>query len=347
MVFPSRCLSILAIQEKGPPLSIENFFTANSDFDSEYIPNINASSLRVFSFAVLKEATNNFHESSKIGEGGFGNVHMGTIKSKEPPFDNIRVAVKRGKRGQNGYRQWETEVNILGKIMHQNLVKLIGYCDDQNGNESNWYLVYEYMPKGSVDDHLSPNSHTPLTWGIRLKIALDTAIGLTYLHEGLGGGRKIIFRDLKPSNVLLDENWNAKLSDFGFAREGPLDGRTHVSTSVVGTKGYAAPEYVQTGRLTFKVDVWSYGIFLAELVTGRRPVAQRNSEINPQHMWWGCCCCAGAGKSKLVVDLRLAGTYSDNSMQKICSIVDQCLVKDPKKRPKMSEVLQMVRDAMP
>ncbi|KAJ0787036.1 putative protein kinase RLK-Pelle-RLCK-VIIa-2 family [Helianthus annuus] len=357
MVFHFRCLSIKYAQDNGPGLSIENFYTAQSDFDlrqsgsapTEYNPkpDVRSSNLRVFSLADLNEATNNFNASSKIGEGGFGNVHKGVIKRLEPPYDNVYVAVKRGKRGQRGYKQWESEVNILGGIMHQNLVKLIGYCNDQNGNESNWLLVYEYMPNGSVDDHLSGKSDTILSWSRRLKIALDAAIGLTYLHEGMGGGRKIIFRDFKPSNILLDKDWNAKLSDFGFARDGPLDGQTHVSTSVVGgTKGYAAPEYVQTGHLTFKIDVWSYGVFLEELVSGRRPILQKNStEQNPKCTSW-ICCPAGAGKSKLPVDPRLDGTYSERSMQKICSIAEMCLVKDPKKRPKMGEVLQMVREAI-
>ncbi|KAI3822580.1 hypothetical protein L1987_10173 [Smallanthus sonchifolius] len=174
---------------------------------------------------------------------------------------------------------------------------------------------------------------------MRLKIARDAAIGLQYLHEGMGPGNEIIFRDFKPSNVLLDEDWNAKLSDFGLVREGPQDGRSHVSTSVVGTKGYAAPEYVQTGRLTVKIDVWSYGIFLKELISGQRPLAQKNSQT-------GVCCYAGAGKSKRIVDPRLENNYSDRSMQKIYSIVDKCLVTGHRLRPSMRQVLEMVNEAI-
>ncbi|XP_076924487.1 serine/threonine-protein kinase PCRK1-like [Bidens hawaiensis] len=357
MVFHFRCFSLVTAQDEGPPLSIENFFTADSAFDlrqsgsasapqREYItnPNVRSSNLTVFSLADLIKATNNFDKSSKIGEGGYGIVHKGVIKSLENPTDDICVAVKQGKRGQRGYRQWETEVNILGDIMHHNLVKLIGYCDDQN----DWLLVYEYMPNGSVDDHLSADSETPLSWNRRLEIALDAAIGLTYLHEGMGGGSQgIIFRDFKPSNSLLDKDWNAKLSDFGFAREGPQEGQTHVSTSVLGgTKGYAAPEYVQTGRLRFSIDVWSYGVFLEELITGRRPIVKKTSvEKDPECTSW-ICCYAGAGKSKLTVDPRLEGTYSERSMQKMCFVAEKCLVKDPRKRPTMSQVLQMVREAI-
>ncbi|XP_076884178.1 serine/threonine-protein kinase PCRK1-like [Bidens hawaiensis] len=356
MVFHFRCFSLVTAQDEEPPLSIENFYTADSTFElgqsrsasapqRQDIPNRNvrSSNLRVFSLADLKEATKNFDKSSMIGEGGYGIVHKGVIKSLENPSDDICVAVKRGKRGQRGFKQWETEVNILGDIMHHNLVKLIGYCDDQN----DWLLVYEYMPNGSVDDHLSADSETPLSWDRRLKIALDAAIGLTYLHEGMGGRRKIIFRDFKPSNVLLDKDWNAKLSDFGFAREGPQEGQTHVSTSVVGgTKGYAAPEYVQTGRLRFSIDVWSYGVFLEELITGRRPIVKKNSvEKDPECTSW-ICCYACAGKSNLTVDPRLEGTYSERSKQRMCFVAEKCLVKDPRNRPTMSQVLQMVREAI-
>ncbi|XP_071709725.1 serine/threonine-protein kinase PCRK1-like [Rutidosis leptorrhynchoides] len=357
MVFHFRCFSINERQDEVPR-SLENYYTAQSDFDLRstgsgptsregHIPNLNVKpgTLRVFSLDDLSKATKNFGESSKIGEGGFGSVYMGTIKRLEPPFDDIRVAVKRGKRGQKGHRQWVTEVNMLGEIKHEKLVKLIGYCSEDNGNESSWLLVYEYMPNKSLDDHLSPNSNNILSWDTRLNIARDAAIGLTYLHEGLGGTRQIIFRDFKPSNILLDENWNAKLSDFGFAREGPQDGRTHVSTSVVGTKGYTAPEYVHTGRLTSKIDVWSYGIFLTELITGRRPAAQKNSENNSECMRW-VCCYAGAGNLKLIADPRLQGKYSEKSMLKLSSIADKCLLMDPKSRPTMKEVLAMVNVAL-
>ncbi|GJW60697.1 probable receptor-like protein kinase [Tanacetum coccineum] len=246
---------------------------------------------------------------------------------------------------EKGLREWETEVNFLGKVKHPNLVKLIGYCNEDNGSENNWILVYEYMTNGSLDSHLSANSKATLSWGTRLKIAKDAATGLTYLHEGTGVDRQTIFRDFKPSNILLDSQMNAKLSDFGFVREGPRDGRTHISTGVVGTKGYAAPEYVQTGHLTAKVDVWSYGIFLEELITGRRPFAQNNSEKTPKCMSW-ICCCSGSEKLKLVADPRLKGKYSEKSKQKLSSIADKCLVKDPKLRPTMRQVLGMVNKAI-
>ncbi|XP_076915397.1 serine/threonine-protein kinase PCRK1-like [Bidens hawaiensis] len=320
----------------------------NVDYINSGVPNLNGGSrsspLREFKLAELNKATNSFDQSTKIGEGGFGSVHLGIIKRSEHPFDDVRVAVKRGKKGQKVQRQWQTEVDVLGKIEHQNLVKLIGYCHEEHENESDWLLVYEYMPNRSLDYHLS-STNTSLPWPTRLKIARDAAVGLTYLHEGRGPNNEIIFRDFKPSNVLLDKDWNAKLSDFGYVREGPPDGQSHVSTLVVGTNGYAAPEYVSTGRITSKIDVWSYGIFLKQLVTGQRPVVQKNTEMNPACMRWACCY-VGAGKSKPVVDPRLGNEYSDSSVKKILSIADKCLVTNHKLRPTMSEVLKVVNEAI-
>ncbi|KAL8245236.1 hypothetical protein R6Q59_011494 [Mikania micrantha] len=360
MVFKFRCLSIGDVAQETE--SDDEFVTApsrfglslgsattsrNVDYISSGVPSLNggSSTLRVFTLAELNKATDNFDQSTKIGEGGFGSVHVGIIKRLEPPFDGICVAVKRGKKGLKGQRQWQTEVDFLGKIQHPNLVKLIGYCYEEHGNESNWLLVYEYMANRSLDDYLSGKFDEHLTWPKRLKIAQDAATGLKYLHEGMGSNIKVIFRDFKPSNVLLDENWNAKLSDFGLVREGPQDGRSHVSTLVVGTKGYAAPEYVQTGRLTSKIDVWSYGIFLEELITGRLPVTQKNPEIDHACMRW-VCCYMGTGKSKLAVDPRLNDKYSVRSMEKISFIAGKCLDKNPKLRPTMNEVLEMVNQAI-
>ncbi|PWA73353.1 protein kinase-like domain-containing protein [Artemisia annua] len=359
MVFHFRCFSIgYVTHDDTNERSVDNFYTAPSQLElrpdgstpilqKEYVSSLDvrSSNLRVFTPDELKKATKKYDQSTFLGEGGFGSVHKGVIKRLEHPFDSIHVAVKRCKRGRKGLREWETEVNFLGKIKHQNLVKLIGYCNEDNGNESNWLLVYEYMPNGSLDAHLSANSKAPLSWGIRLKIAKDAATGLTYLHEGAGVDRQTIFRDFKPSNILLDSQMNAKLSDFGFVREGPRDGRTHISTTVVGTKGYAAPEYVQTGHLTAKVDVWSYGIFIEELITGRRPSAQNNSERTLKSISW-ICCCSGSEKLNLVADPRLKGKYSEKSMQKLSSIAEKCLVKDPKLRPTMRQVLEMVNKAI-
>ncbi|MBA0767885.1 hypothetical protein Gotri_016737, partial [Gossypium trilobum] len=195
------------------------------------------------------------------------------------------------------------------------------------------------MPNRSVENHLSVRSETTLSWAMRLKIAQDAARGLAYLHEGMDF--QIIFRDFKSSNILLDEQWNAKLSDFGLARLGPSEGLTHISTAVVGTMGYAAPEYIQTGRLTSKIDVWSYGVFLYELITGRRPL-DKNRPKNEQRLLEWVKPYLSDRKFQLILDPRLKGKYQLKSAQRLAVVANRCLVRNPKSRPKMSEVLEMV-----
>ncbi|XP_043700721.1 serine/threonine-protein kinase PCRK1-like isoform X2 [Telopea speciosissima] len=297
--------------------------------------------LRVFTYSELKTATRNFNRSLMIGEGGFGCVYRGMIKSSEDPQNKLDVAVKQlSKRGLQGHKEWVTEVNVLGVVEHPNLVKLVGYSaeDDERGIQR--LLVYEYMPNRSVEDHLSPRSLTTLPWAMRLKIAQDAARGLTYLHEKMDF--QIIFRDFKASNILLDDQWNAKLSDFGLARQGPSEGLSHVSTAVVGTIGYAAPEYIQTGRLTAKSDVWSYGVFLYELITGRRPLDRNLPKSEQKLLEWVRPYLSDMKKFRLIIDPRLEGKYSLKSVQKLASVANRCLVRHPKARPKMSEVLEMV-----
>jgi len=186
--------------------------------------------LRIFTFQELKSATRGFSRALMLGEGGFGCVYRGTIRSALEPRRSLDVAIKQlGRKGLQGHKEWMTEVNVLGVVDHANLVKLIGYCAEDEERGMQLLLVYEFMPNGSLADHLSARSPRPASWAMRLRVALDTARGLKYLHEE--SEFKIIFRDLKPSNILLDENWNAKLSDFGLARLGPQEG-SHVSTAV-------------------------------------------------------------------------------------------------------------------
>ncbi|PIN11054.1 Serine/threonine protein kinase [Handroanthus impetiginosus] len=299
------------------------------------------SNLKVFTFSELKTATRNFSRSLMLGEGGFGPVYRGVLTETEDSRKKIDIAVKQlSTRGLQGHKEWVTEVNVLGIVEHPNLVKLVGYCaeDDERGIQR--LLVYEYMPNRSVQDHISSRFQAPLPWATRLKVAQDAARGLAYLHEGMEF--QIIFRDFKSSNILLDDQWNAKLSDFGLARLGPADGLSHVSTAVVGTVGYAAPEYIQTGRLTSKSDVWSYGIFLYELITGRRPL-DRNRPKNEQKLLdWVRPHLADLKKFEQILDPCLNGKYELKSAQKLAAIANQCLVRHPKNRPRMSAVLEMI-----
>ncbi|XP_021640820.2 serine/threonine-protein kinase PCRK1 isoform X2 [Hevea brasiliensis] len=321
--------------------NVSDFSSESSAKNSFAILSQRQSNLRVFTFSELKTATKNFNRSLMIGEGGFGSVYRGVIRSTEDSNKKIDIAVKQlSRRGLQGHKEWVTEVNVLGVVEHPNLVKLLGYCaeDDERGIQR--LLVYEYMPNKSVQDHLSSRFQTPLPWAARVKIAQDAARGLAYLHEGMDF--QIIFRDFKSSNILLDDQWNAKLSDFGLARLGPSDGLSHVSTAVVGTIGYAAPEYIQTGRLTSKSDVWGYGIFLYELITGRRPLDRNRPKDEQKLLEWVRPHLSNVKKFKLILDPRLEGKYNIKSAQKLAAVANQCLVRQAKARPKMSEILEMV-----
>ncbi|KAI5321983.1 PREDICTED: probable [Prunus dulcis] len=297
-----------------------------------------ANDLRVFKFSELKSASRGFSRALLIGEGGFGCVYRGIVKGSDDDATKMDVAIKQlNRNGFQGHKEWINEVNLLGVVKHPNLVKLVGYCaeDDERGIQR--LLVYELMRNKSLEDHLLVRFPSSLPWMTRLKIAQDAARGLAYLHEEMDF--QLIFRDFKPSNILLDEDFNAKLSDFGLARQGPPEGTSHVSTSVVGTIGYAAPEYVQTGRLTAKSDVWSFGVVLFELITGRRAVERNLPRSEQKLLEWVRPYVSDSKKFHLIVDHRLEGQFCIKSAQKLASLANRCLSKQPKSRPKMSEVV--------
>ncbi|EPS68546.1 hypothetical protein M569_06221, partial [Genlisea aurea] len=300
--------------------------------------------LRKFCFTDLKLATRNFRPDSLLGEGGFGCVFKGWIEEHGTgpvrPGTGLTVAVKiLNQDGIQGHREWLAEVNLLGDIVHPNLVTLIGYCieDDQR------LLVYEFMPRGSLENHLFRRS-LPLPWSIRMKIALCAAKGLAFLHEE--AERPVIYRDFKTSNILLDTEYNAKLSDFGLAKDAPDDGETHVSTRVMGTYGYAAPEYVMTGHLTSKTDVYSFGVVLLEMITGRRSM-DKNRPNGEQNLveWARPQLLSGGDRRRLfrLVDPRLEGHFSIKGAQKAAQLAAMCLNRDPKARPLMSAVVEALK----
>ncbi|KAK4745243.1 hypothetical protein SAY87_011555 [Trapa incisa] len=238
--------------------------------------------LRVFSYEELREATCGFNKMLKIGEGGFGSVYKGTVKPVNGRGRPLAVAIKKLKRKSlQGHKEWMSEIQFLSIVAHPNLVKLLGYCSDETEHGLQLLLVYEYMAKRSLDDHLFSRSLPPIPWKTRLEIILGAAQGLAHLHDGME--IKVIFRDFKSSNVLLDNDFNAKLSDFGMVREGPVGDHTHVTTRIIGTFGYAAPEYVETGHLTIHSDIWTFGIVLYEIITGRRAV-ERSRPANEQKL---------------------------------------------------------------
>ncbi|KAK2430137.1 non-specific serine/threonine protein kinase [Trifolium repens] len=307
----------------------------------EFLSQRRANHLNIFSFSDLKIATRGFNRALLIGEGGFGSVYRGTL-NHHSHRSQIDVAIKQlNRNGHQGHKEWINEVNLLGVIKHPNLVRLVGYCaeDDERGIQR--LLVYEFMSNKSLEDHLLvrvPSSVLP--WITRLRIAQDAARGLAYLHEEMDF--QLIFRDFKTSNILLDEDFNAKLSDFGLARQGPSEGFGYVSTAVVGTIGYAAPEYVHTGKLTAKSDVWSFGVVLYELITGRRAV-ERNLPRNEQKLLdWVRPYVSDSKKFHHIIDPRLEGQDCTKSAHKLAILANKCLMKQPKSRPKMSEVVEIL-----
>nr|DAD30169.1 TPA_asm: hypothetical protein HUJ06_031637 [Nelumbo nucifera] len=205
-----------------------------------------ANPLIAFSYNELKIITENFRPDHVLGGGGFGSVYKGHISEDfREGLQPLQVAVKvhDGDNSFQGHREWLAEVIFLGQLSHPNLVKLIGYCCE----DEHRVLIYEYMARGSVENNLFSRVLLPLPWSIRMKIAFGAAKGLAFLHDA---EKPVIYRDFKTSNILLDLDYNAKLSDFGLAKDGPVGDKSHVSTRIMGTYGYAAPEYIMTGQLS-------------------------------------------------------------------------------------------------
>ncbi|XP_062222600.1 probable serine/threonine-protein kinase PBL19 [Phragmites australis] len=304
-----------------------------------------ANSLREFGFRELRAATSDFSRLLKVGEGGFGSVYKGVVRLPGGPAGGTVVAIKRlNPNGHQGHKQWLAEVHFLGVVEHPNLVKLIGYCAAQSERGPQRLLVYEFVSNKTLDDHLFNRAYPVLPWDIRLEIALGAAEGLLYLHDGLEV--QVIYRDFKASNVLLDEEFRAKLSDFGLAREGPSAGHTHVSTAVMGTFGYAAPDYVETGHLTAKSDVWSFGVVLYEILTGRRSM-ERNRPKNEQKLLeWVRQYPVESKRFSKIIDKRLEGHYSKQGTREIARLANSCLAKHGKDRPTMREVVESLKQAM-
>ncbi|CAJ2635332.1 unnamed protein product [Trifolium pratense] len=276
----------------------------------------------------LQLATENFNAKRVIGKGGFGNVYKGVLKN------GMSVAVKRSEQesGQ-GFPEFEAEIMVLSKIRHRHLVSLIGYCDERY----EMILVYEYMEKGTLRDSLySTNLHSFLTWKQRLEICIGAARGLHYLHKGAAGG--IIHRDVKSTNILLDENLVAKVADFGLSRTGPLDQHSYVSTGVKGTFGYLDPEYFQSQQLTEKSDVYSFGVVLLEVLCARPAIDPSLPRDQVNLAQWGIFC-KDKGILEDIVDPSIKGQINPNSLRKFSETVDKCLQDDGCDRPSMGDVL--------
>ncbi|XWS14370.1 hypothetical protein CRYUN_Cryun35bG0003400 [Craigia yunnanensis] len=289
------------------------------------------SGARSFTFRELATATRNFRETNLLGEGGFGKVFKGRLETGEV------VAVKQlNHDGLQGFQEFIVEVLMLSLLHHVNLVTLIGYCTagDQR------LLVYEYMPMGSLEDHLFAGGAEPLTWETWLKLAIGAAQGLAFLHSS---EKSVIYRDFKASNILLDGAYNAKLSDFGLAKLGPINGNSHVTTRVMGTYGYAAPEYVATGHLYVKSDVYGFGVVLLEMLTGLRALDTNRPSNDHNLVEWTKYSLTEKRKLKKIMDPRLEEQYPLKAALQAGYLILKCLESDPKNRPSMKEVLETLQ----
>ncbi|KAL5540147.1 hypothetical protein UlMin_044084 [Ulmus minor] len=295
------------------------------------------SNVDIFTYEEMRLATKRFRPDLILGEGGFGVVYKGVIdENVRPGHKTTQVAIKElNREGYQGDREWLAEVNYLGQLRHANLVKLIGYCCEDDHR----LLVYEYMASGCLEKHLFRRVGCPLTWARRMKIALDAAKGLAFLH---GAERPIIYRDFKTSNILLDSEFNAKLSDFGLAKEGPLGDQTHVSTRVMGTYGYAAPEYVMTGHLTARSDIYGFGVVLLEMLIGRRAMDKSRPSREHNLVDWARPLLNNNKKLLRILDPRLEGQYSSKTAMKVALLAYQCLSQNPKGRPLMNQVVEIL-----
>lgn len=292
-------------------------------------------SAKTFSLVEMERATHVFDESRIIGEGGFGRVYEGILE------DGERVAIKVLKRDdQQGTREFLAEVEMLSRLHHRNLVKLIGICTEGHSR----CLVYELVPNGSVESHLHAGSDkgaARLDWDARLKIALGAARALAYLHED--SSPRVIHRDFKSSNILLEHDFTPKVSDFGLARTALGEGNEHISTRVMGTFGYVAPEYAMTGHLLVKSDVYSYGVVLLELLTGRKPVDMLRPPGQENLVTWASSLLTSRDGLESIIDPSLGSSIPFDSIAKVAAIASMCVQPEVDQRPFMGEVVQALK----
>ncbi|GKC57172.1 receptor-like protein kinase FERONIA [Tanacetum coccineum] len=294
---------------------------------------------RRFTIADIQSATNNFDDELVIGQGGFGKVYKGQISIED---SSHFVAIKRLDSISNqGAAEFKAEIEMLSKLRHCNLVSLIGYCDDNR----ELILVYVYVPHGTLYDHLHKVTATALSWIQRLKIAIGAGRGLDYLHAGFGTQRGVIHRDVKSSNILLDENWAAMISDFGLSKIGPIDqASNNISVSVKGTFGYLDPEYFYTSKLTRKTGMYAFGVVLFELLSGKLAVDTRLEEQGSLARWAQKC--VKERKFDQMVDSNIIGTFAPKVLRGFAEIANRCLIKDFEIRPSMTQVVAKLQDLL-
>ncbi|CAN0870407.1 Receptor-like kinase TMK3, partial [Linum grandiflorum] len=322
-------ITIAGSRSNGFSNSINTTASSNCSADIQGVE----SGAMVFSIQVLREVTDNFSPDRILGRGGFGTVYRGEIQ------DGTKIAVKRMEGSvvsDKGLTEFMSEIKVLTQVRHRHLVSLLGYCLD--GNEK--ILVYEYMPKGTLSRflfHWNDEGLKPLEWTRRLTIALDVARAVEYMHDL--AHESFIHRDLKPSNILLGDNMRAKVADFGLVRRAP-EGMNSISTRLAGTFGYMAPEYAVTGRVTVKVDVFSFGVILMELITGRRALDETEPEESVHLVTWF---------RRKLVDKKVFDQVIDSSIEQneetlasistVGDLAGHCTAREPSQRPEMSHVV--------
>ncbi|XP_071725624.1 probable serine/threonine-protein kinase PBL28 [Rutidosis leptorrhynchoides] len=284
----------------------------------------------------IKLATNNFSDNNLLGKGGFGNVYKGLIcHSKGQEF----VAFKRldSRYGQGNSEFWR-EIMMLSRYTHKNLISLLGYCDEADEK----ILVYELASRGSLDNHLSDPT---LTWKQRLQICLATAKGLNYLHDPKGLHERVLHRDIKSSNILLDENWNSKISDLGLSKMGPANQRHSVLiTNIVGTIGYLDPQYLEMGMLTKESDVYSFGVVLFEVLCGKLCFSNKNGEYQTSVRMWKKSYIDKKLDEIIFQDLKQQ--MDPSSLEIFSDIAYQCIHEYREERPTMSLVVKKLESAL-
>ncbi|ESW17134.1 hypothetical protein PHAVU_007G213400 [Phaseolus vulgaris] len=328
------CLCTMRRKRKTPPTETEKTRTESTVPAVGSLPH--PTSTRFIAYEELKEATNNFELASVLGEGGFGRVYKGVLN------DGTAVAIKRlTSGGQQGDKEFLVEVEMLSRLHHRNLVKLVGYYSNRDSSQN--LLCYELVSNGSLEAwlHGPPGINCPLDWDTRMKIALDAARGLAYLHED--SQPCVIHRDFKASNILLENNFHAKVADFGLAKQAPEGRANYLSTRVMGTFGYVAPEYAMTGHLLVKSDVYSYGVVLLELLTGRKPVDMSQPTGQENLVTWARPILRDKDRLEELADPRLGGRYPKEDFVRVCTIAAACVAPEASQRPTMGEVVQSLK----
>nr|XP_018461717.1 PREDICTED: probable receptor-like protein kinase At1g80640 [Raphanus sativus] len=291
--------------------------------------------MQSYDYKTLEKATGGFKDSNLIGRGGFGLVYKACLDN------HTLAAVKKIENvSQEAKREFQNEVDLLSKIHHPNIISLLGHTSEISSS----FIVYELMEKGSLDAQLhGPSRGSALTWHMRMKIALDTARGIEYLHERCRP--PVIHRDIKSSNILLDSSFNAKISDFGLAVTNGMHGKNNIKLS--GTLGYVAPEYLLDGKLTDKSDVYAFGVVLLELLLGRKPVEKLSSVQCQSLVTWAMPQLTDRSKLPKIVDPVIKDTMDHKHLYQVAAVAVLCVQPEPSYRPLITDVLHSLVPLVP